>query len=43
MQSNTTGSKLKMYVPDYVVFDLETTGVSPSSDDVIEISAVKVK
>lgn len=31
------------YVPDYVVFDLETTGISPVWDQVIEISAVKVK
>lgn len=28
---------------DYVVFDLETTGISPMWDQVIEISAVKVK
>ncbi len=42
MLSNTTGNKLNMYVPNYVVFDLETTGVSPSSDEVIEISAIKV-
>jgi len=42
MLSNTTDNKLNMYVPDYVVFDLETTRVSPSTDDVIEISAVKV-
>lgn len=32
-----------MYVPDYVVFDLETTGINPNSDAIIEISAVKVK
>nr|WP_330387238.1 exonuclease domain-containing protein [[Clostridium] polysaccharolyticum] len=31
------------YVPDYVVFDLETTGVSVYKDDIIEISAVKVQ
>lgn len=31
------------YTPDYVVFDLETTGISPKTDEVIEISAVKVK
>ena len=43
MLSNTTGNKLNMYVPNYVVFDLETTGVSPSSGEVVEISAVKVE
>ena len=37
------GDKLEKYVKDYVVFDLETTGVSPQSDKVIEISAVKVR
>lgn len=30
------------YVPDYVVFDLETTGLNCKTDDVIEISAIKV-
>lgn len=30
------------YVKDYVVFDLETTGVNPERDSIIEISAVKV-
>ncbi|MDE7285164.1 MAG: DNA polymerase III subunit epsilon, partial [Lachnospiraceae bacterium] len=42
MLSRKTGKKLNTYVPDYVVFDLETTGVSCNSDDVVEISAVKV-
>lgn len=37
------GMRLIHYVPDYVVFDLETTGVSVYKDDIIEISAVKVK
>jgi len=30
-------------VPDYVLYDLETTGTSSKYDEVIEISAVKVK
>lgn len=36
------GNRLKAYVPDYVVFDLETTGISTYTDAVIEVSAVKV-
>lgn len=37
------GKQLVNYVPDYVVFDLETTGVSCIKDAIIEISAVKVR
>ena len=37
------GNLLNTYVADYVVFDLETTGISPKTDEVIEISAVKVE
>ena len=40
--SNTPGKKLNKYVPDYCVFDLETTGTSAVKDEVVEISAVKV-
>lgn len=36
------GKRLHKYVKDYVVFDLETTGVNPERDSIIEISAVKV-
>ncbi len=42
MAKGTKGRKLNKYVSDYVVFDLETTGVSANTDEVIEISAVKV-
>lgn len=38
-----TGSRLNQYIEDYVVFDLETTGVDTQEDSIIEISAVKVK
>lgn len=34
--------QLAEYKPDYVVFDLETTGISSSYDEVVEISAIKV-
>ncbi|MDE7157059.1 MAG: topoisomerase DNA-binding C4 zinc finger domain-containing protein [Lachnospiraceae bacterium] len=42
MNERNKGNRLTKYVPDYVVFDLETTGISPLSDDIIEISALKV-
>ena len=35
--------RIDAYVKDYVVFDLETTGVSTRKDKIIEISALKVK
>jgi len=41
--SNKKGKQLNKYVSDYVVFDLETTGISPMTDEVVEISAIKVK
>lgn len=43
MLGNNRGRKIEKYIPDYVVFDLETTGVSSVYDEVIEISGVKVK
>jgi len=43
MLSKKAGKKLNIYVSDYVVFDLETTGISCVTDKVIEISALKVK
>lgn len=42
MLSDMQGKLLNIYVPDYVIFDLETTGTSCNYDEVIEISAVKV-
>ncbi|MCR5595529.1 MAG: topoisomerase DNA-binding C4 zinc finger domain-containing protein [Lachnospiraceae bacterium] len=42
MLSDKKGNVLFKYVPDYVIFDLETTGVSCEKDEVVEISAVKV-
>ena len=42
MLSKEPGKNLNTYVPDYVVFDLETTGTHPTYDKVIEISGIKV-
>lgn len=41
--STQKGSLINKYTPNYVIFDLETTGISPNYDEVIEISALKVK
>lgn len=43
MLGAVSGKRVEKYTPDYVVFDLETTGISPKTDEVIEISAVKVR
>lgn len=43
MADKSKGRSLRKYVPDYVVFDLETTGISCYNDAIIEISAVKVR
>lgn len=37
------GKRLSKYVADYVVFDLETTGINQNRDVIIEISAIKVQ
>ncbi len=37
------GKRLTKYIADYVVFDLETTGVRQGLDRIIEISAIKVR
>lgn len=42
MKIRNKGKRLGSYLKDYVVFDLETTGINPQMDDIIEISAVKV-
>lgn len=43
MLGDKQGRKLDRYMPDYVVFDLETTGTNAMTDAVVEISAVKVR
>ena len=39
----TAGKNLHTYVPDYVAFDIETTGMSFENDEVTEIAAEKVQ
>ena len=43
MLSKDTGKELKKYLPDYVIVDVETTGIDINNDKIIKISAVKVK
>ncbi len=43
MLSEKAGKKLNTPVEDYVIFDLETTGVDVNTDEVIEISAIRVR
>lgn len=43
MAVRNKGKRLHKYVKDYVVFDLETTGINQERDAIIEISAVKVR
>ena len=38
-----TGRLIEEFAPSYVVFDLETTGISLYTDKVVEIAAVKVE
>ena len=42
MLGNQQGKSLRRYVPDYVVYDLETTGTSCKRDKIVEIAAIKV-
>lgn len=37
------GEKIEGSIKDYVIFDLETTGINPLEDRIVEISAIKVK
>lgn len=43
MRNTGKGKRLLQYVSDYVVFDLETTGINCYEDAIIEISAVRAK
>jgi len=37
------GAFLTELVDDYIVFDIETTGLSPEYDEIIEFSGFKIK
>ena len=39
---SSRGKNLMKFVDDYVLVDIETTGLSPIQDDIIEIGAIKV-
>ena len=43
MTGKTKGSLKTEYLKDYIVFDLETTGISCKKDRIIEISAIRVE
>lgn len=39
--SNVTASSIRMQLADYIVIDVETTGLSPTKDGIVQIAAVK--
>lgn len=43
MMGRLAGQRLYSYIPDYTVFDLETTGLSTRKDKIIEISALRCR
>ena len=40
MLSKGTGKELKKYLSDYVIVDIETTGMANDNDEIIRISAM---
>ena len=43
MDTQYKGNSIIAFPDDYVVVDLETTGYSPLTDEIIEIAAIRVK
>ena len=43
MLSLKQGKELNMFLSDYVIIDIETTGLNSNNNEVLEISALKVK
>ena len=41
--TNQAGKNLNRFIDNYVLVDIETTGLSPIYDDIIEIGAIKVE
>lgn len=41
--THQSGKNLNRFIDDYVLVDIETTGLSPIYDDIIEIGAIKVE
>ncbi len=43
LKERLKGNSLLTFPDDYTVIDLETNGTSPENDDIIEVSAIKVR
>ncbi|MCM1114249.1 MAG: exonuclease domain-containing protein [Clostridium sp.] len=43
MERLNKGKSLTNFVSDYTIIDIETTGLSPQYDDIIELAAIKVR
>lgn len=43
IEYNERGKKLRHFVDDYCVIDIETTGLDRANDDIIELSALRVR